>query len=91
MDWEIISYIMASKYRKSILQLFSEFSSIYPTMIKKKTKLRIEHISKILKEFMEKKIIVCLTPNAKKGKMFEITPLGKEIIAYIKSLNDYNQ
>lgn len=86
-DWNLVGYIKASNYRLNILTLLSKGNKI-PIEIKNELKLYITHISTILKELGDKGLVKCLTPNLKKGKIYTITTLGKEILNQILSGNE---
>ncbi|WP_371804781.1 transcriptional regulator [Candidatus Lokiarchaeum ossiferum] len=84
MDWELISYVLASNYRKKVLLSFKIQDALTPSQIKKITEIRLEHISKVLKELVIKNVIVCLTPKSRKGKIFSLTDNGNEILEYLE-------
>lgn len=86
MDWNLVSFIMASLHRKTILLILSECKVSSPSLLKNRSKLRIEHVSKVLKELTQKNLVDSLTPEARKGKLFSINALGLEIAGYIKSI-----
>jgi len=44
------------------------------------TKINKGHVSRTLKELCEKKLVECGNEEAKKGRMYLITELGKKII-----------
>ncbi len=77
MDWELISFIKRSKQRMHILMTFH--SGETPTEIVKKTNLAPSHISRTLKEFSEKDLIRCETPNDHIGRVYVLTEKGEEI------------
>lgn len=77
-NWEVIGKIMASKYRTEVLKLLSE-SAMMPTQLASKTDKNITHVSRTLKELEALGLIQCLNPKARKGKLYSLTTLGKEI------------
>ena len=65
--------------------ILKEFhSAITPSEISKKTNLSPSHISRTLREFNEKGLVVWKTPKNKLGKIYGLTPLGEEIQEIIK-------
>jgi DNA-binding MarR family transcriptional regulator len=50
-----------------------------PKQISVNTKIYLSHVSRILNELSKKRIIECLTPDLKRGKVFALTNEGKEI------------
>lgn len=84
-DWEIISYIIASKARLGILKYLDKNVGS-PTQLAKELSISMPSISKALGELMEKKLVTCLTPNRRKSKIYKITELGKEVIDKIQEI-----
>ena len=83
--WEDISFIISSSYRKKVLESLENPKT--PSKISKKLNINKTHISKTLKELSSKKIILCLTPKANKGKLYVISNHGKIILKEISKLN----
>ena len=54
-----------------------------PSIISEKTKIYPSHISNTLNELVEKKLVVCITPKLRKGRLYELTVTGKEILKNI--------
>ncbi|MHA2299170.1 MAG: winged helix-turn-helix domain-containing protein [Candidatus Hodarchaeales archaeon] len=72
----LISYIKISKVRSKILvSLASEPK--FPSQIVKKQKIDFSTVSKTLKTLVDKNIVVCYTPERKKGKLYGLTKIGK--------------
>lgn len=76
--WEGFGFVTASSYRKIILSKLKK-SPKTPKNLSKETNLPISHISKTLKELKEKKIVECLSPSLRKGKIYALTNIGEEI------------
>ena len=75
----IFAYITASQYRIKAIKAIGEGVS-NPTKIAKDSKIRTNHISKVLKELCEKKVASCINEEAKKNRLYKLTPLGVEIL-----------
>jgi len=86
-NWELISFIRASKIRYHILSILNERVQT-PTELKKKTGAPISRISAVLKELNEKKLIENLTPERRKVKMYSLTNLGKNVLQEIHKLTE---
>lgn len=82
--WENISFIISSNYRKKILNSLQNPKT--PSTISKEIKINKTHVSRGIKELISKKLIKCLTPKVKKGKIFVITDYGKYIL---ENLSNY--
>lgn len=83
MDWELIGFIKASNYRKKII-LSLDKNNKMPKELRKELGIYITHISSTLKELSEKNLVICLTPNLRKGRIFSLTKIGKEIATYLR-------
>lgn len=78
-----ISYVQMSKYRMKVLIDLKEGLKI-PSLISESTGIRINHVSRALKELKDKKLIVLLNPEKTQGRLYQITKLGKEVLKYIE-------
>ncbi|MBN4046131.1 hypothetical protein JYT57_00445 [Nitrosarchaeum koreense] len=74
-----LGFVLASEYRKKVMITLEDKAST-PSVIAEKTKIYPSHISNTLKELVEKKLVVCLTPKLKKGRLYELTTNGKKIL-----------
>ena len=84
MNWNLIGFIKASEYRQKILlELNKGYKT--PKELKIKTGYYMSHISHTLKELSEKGIVVCLTPELYRGKIYSLTELGKTIISQLNA------
>lgn len=81
MDWDIISFIKRSEQRQVILKVLE--SPKTPKEIGKETKLAPSHISRTLKEFVDKGIVKCLTPKQKIGRIYKLTEKGEKLLKEI--------
>ncbi|MBI2005157.1 MAG: ArsR family transcriptional regulator [Candidatus Aenigmarchaeota archaeon] len=82
--WDLVSFVSRSKQRKQILPLLRE--PITPSVVAKKSGLYSTHVSRALKEFKKKKLIECLTPHERVGKLYKITKLGLEVLKELQKL-----
>ena len=83
--WEDIGLITSSEYRKKVLTQL-EFPKT-PSLLSKILDINKAHISKALRELMERKMIECLNPKSNKGKFFKSSNYGKEILREIEKLS----
>ena len=74
-----ISIIKNSEYRKKILLSLADVSYLTPSEISEKTKLRLNHVSNFLKDLKDNKLIICLNDDEKRGRLYQITELGKKV------------
>jgi predicted transcriptional regulator len=78
-DNYILGFVLASDYRKKIMLSLQDRPST-PSIISEKTSLYPSHVSLTLSELVEKKLVVCLTPKLRKGRLYELTSEGKKIV-----------
>lgn len=79
-----IALIKASRYRNSIL--FSIGYNIKtPSEISKEVNIRINHVSKVLKELKNENIVKCLNEERTKGRLYQLTEEGEEILSFLES------
>ncbi|MGL6298181.1 MAG: MarR family transcriptional regulator [Methanobacteriaceae archaeon] len=80
---DAISYVQMSEYRQKILLDLQDTLKI-PSLIAKSTGIRINHVSRTLKELKDTKLVIVLNPEKKHGKLYKITSLGEEVLKYIE-------
>ena len=78
-----VSLLKSSEYRSKIVQSIGN-NTLTPSEIAKKTDLRLNHVSMFLKELKENKIVKCLNEESRKGRLYELTELGKNAIEKLK-------
>ena len=77
--WELIGFIKVSPTRfKTLKTLNTDF--LMPSEIAKLTDLRTTQISNALHDLKEKNLVVCMNENARKGRIYQNTELGLEIL-----------
>lgn len=79
---EKLSFIRSSKHRENILRFIGDEIKI-PTEIAQNINISSKHISKYLGELKEKDIVICLNEKDKRGRLYKLTPLGKDIQKYL--------
>jgi len=82
--WEKVGYIMASKYRQLIIEKLSK-KNYLPSILAKETNIKFSHISRSLKELSDKNLVECMNKDSKKGKIYALTELGKEVSELMKN------
>ena len=66
-----------------MISLLNE-EALTPNTISEKTGLYPSHVSQTLSELTKKKLVVCLTPKLKKGRLYELTSDGKNVLKHIR-------
>lgn len=77
---QAISLIKSSGYRQRVLKAINN-EIVTPTEIAKKVDLRLNHVSMVLTGLKENNLVKCLNEETKKGRLYQLTELGKHAIA----------
>lgn len=86
-DWEIIGYVVSSKYRVIVMQRLIE-SPALPSTIADDADCTISHVSRALQELRDHDLVALLVPESrKKGRIYGITDEGREVWEKIESEN----
>ena len=73
-------YVLSSTYRTNTIKAIGDDVKI-PTNIAKDSGIRTNHISKVLSELKNKDIVECINEEARKGRLYRLTDIGKKILA----------
>ena len=84
-DWNKYGYVFASSYRKKVVRSIGDGPKT-PKAIAIETKLRLNHVSSTLSDLEENGIVSCLTPNIRKGKIYDLTRDGKSVLEQLKKM-----
>ncbi|MEA4957741.1 hypothetical protein SDC9_07620 [bioreactor metagenome] len=79
---EKLSFVRSSKHRENILRFIGDEIKI-PTENRPKYKHKFQTYKQILGELKDKNIVVCLNENDKRGRLYKLTPIGKDILKYL--------
>lgn len=74
-----ISLLKSSVYRYKIMDSIGS-DTLTPSEIATKTKIRLNHVSMFLKELKKNNLVKCLNEDSRKGRLYELTELGKDAI-----------
>ena len=77
MNLEKYSFVMAGELRQKIVKLLDEPKT--PTQLKDAISTQDSSIARTLRELSKEKIVVCLFPRKKKGKLYQLTKEGNQI------------
>jgi len=79
-----IAYIKNSKYRYEVLTNLYNKKLLTPKEISDVIPLRLNHVSMTLKELKVKNLVECINEDAKRGRLYQITELGKLTYKWIE-------
>ncbi len=76
--WDLVSFVKASSYRQKVLENLDKPAT--PTELAKGLNLNRSHVSRALIDLVEKRLVICLTPSAKRARLYQRTKVGKDIL-----------
>ena len=85
-NWEDISFVDSSSYRRKILEKLDKPKT--PSTLSKELNLNKTHVSRSLSELIDRKLIICLTPESRKSKIYTISEYGKKILEKQKGISN---
>lgn len=85
----MISFINRSKNRKLILFRLSK--PITPTVLARELNLHRSVVSRSLLDLEKQKLVVCLNPQSKKERYYELTKKGIEIRKKVSKFEEHHK
>ena len=82
--WENIGFVASSEYRRKVLDSLE--NPKMPSTLSKELNINKTHISRALKELLDREMIECKNPKTKKGKFYQMTIYGKVVSAEVDKL-----
>ncbi len=79
---ELVAYVRASNRRKDIIKFLS-YGLKTPTEIGDELDIRTNHISNLLADLKKHGLVVCATPNVRKGRLYKLTDNGNKVLEYL--------
>lgn len=76
------AYVNISSYRAKAVKALKDESKT-PTNIAKDSGIRINHISKVLKELKDCNVAECINEEDRKNRIYRLTSTGEEIVDYL--------
>ncbi|MFQ5788595.1 MAG: transcriptional regulator [Thermodesulfobacteriota bacterium] len=74
-----LGYVLASNYRKKVILALKD-KAMMPAEISKKVSIHPSHTSNALKELASKNLVICITPKLRKGRLYDLTKEGHNIL-----------
>ncbi len=75
--WDNVSFIVRSGPRKKVFLALAEPKT--PTQLSKELKLNVGFVSNIIIDLLKRELILCLSPNEKRHRFYQISRKGKDI------------
>lgn len=84
---KIASWVIISSYRNRVMiALGGKLKT--PSTLARESGVKINHISKTLKELKQKKLVICINEDAHKGRLYQMTELGKQVLQETKRIKE---
>ena len=80
---KIFAYVYVSSYRVKTVKSLKK-SDKTPTQIAKDSNIRVNHISKVLRELKDCGLVICINEENRKNRIYQLTELGREIADNLK-------
>jgi len=77
-EWDDLGFVYSSRYRKKVMEVLA-IQPCTPTIIAAKTKIRTPHVSRALSELEDHGLVVCLTPQRRRGRIYALTEKGQRL------------
>jgi len=84
-DYSVLGFVLASTYRTNVMLMLGSRMAT-PKQMAKVTNLRIGHVSNVLKSLVDRELIECVNAEAKRGRIYRLTPKGKRVFEMMKKL-----
>ena len=73
------AYVNISSYRVKAVKSLQEGDKT-PTQLANDSNIRVNHISKVLKELKDHEVAVCINEENRKNRIYRLTSVGHEIV-----------
>jgi|TARA_Y100000310_G_C20696925_1_gene826360 predicted transcriptional regulator len=81
MNWELYAWLKRGNRRKEVLKVIASSNTpLTVNEIKTKVKIAMAQASFTVKELLNKRLIDCLNPNDKIGKLYKINKGGRDLL-----------
>ena len=74
----LYGYVRVSPHRSKTMMALLKGDKT-PTQIGKEVGIRTVHISKVLRDFKDRDMAVCINEEKRKNRIYTLTPLGREV------------
>lgn len=81
-----LGYVKASKHRRVVLTALAG-DALCPTEISEKTNLPQSRVSKALSDLATRDLVMCINPNDRKGRLYQLLQGGEQIYTQLAKRN----
>ena len=83
--YDDLSFVIRAKNRKAVFLALGEPKT--PTQLAKELDINIGFISNILIELKERELIVCLSPNEKRHRFYQISKSARKLLEKVNEMD----
>jgi len=84
---KVFAYVNISSYRvRCVKALKGEIKT--PSVIAKDANIKLNHISKVLRQLKECGVVVCLNEQDLRGRNYRLTDVGEEIVDHLDNVGE---
>lgn len=80
---KLMGYVISSTYRTEVMKSLIDGPK-FPSKIAADSEIKQNHISNVLNQLKKKQLIRLINPEAKKGRIYELTDVGLDIARELK-------
>jgi len=80
--YDLLSFVVRGQVRKKVLKELDK--PLTPTILSEKIRTHRSTTSRAILALEKKGLVKCITPKEKKGRYYQITNRGKEVIKLIE-------
>jgi DNA-binding transcriptional ArsR family regulator len=84
---KLVGYVYSSELRIHVLKFLSKKSPARPMEIVRGISKYQSHVSNVLKEFEQKGLVECLTPEKGSWRAFALTKIGKKVLKMLEKFS----
>ena len=84
MDDKTLEFVKRSQYRQRVLTSL-DGNVLMPKVIAERSNIKTNHVSKVLSELKSKGLVELINPEARKGRLYRLTPVGHNIVDELKN------
>ena len=85
-ELKLFAWILRGSQRREIIKVITGHkipAQIYKEAVKLNPKITRNSVSDVLREFKKRFVVICINPEEKKGRIYELTDLGKRVLRQI--------
>lgn len=82
-DWARVAFVIGSRHRTALVREL-ERGPLTPSALAERLGISLSHVSQLLIGLARQELVHCLTPAAARGRLYELTPKGKEVAGELR-------